>query len=168
MNSQPTVYSKYNPSFTNSVVNYGFTRMEKTFGERLQEKLDEAGIKAAELSRLSGVTKQNIGRILNNTPHSITGALPKPEPETVEKLAKALNWDLNDALPAAGYAAPFNQSEVNIIANRLAKGVMASGFHDLEDEELREAFLADMQTIAESMLKRRLEEQNKKKRKIQK
>ena len=104
MNSQPAVYNKNNPSFTNCVVNYVFTDMNKTFGESLQEKLDEAGMKAAELSRLSGVSKQNIGRLINNTPHSISGALPKPEPDTVKKLAKHLKWNLDEALIAAGYA----------------------------------------------------------------
>lgn len=78
--------------------------MAKTFGERLREKLTEVGMTAAELSRRSNVTKQNISRILNNTPHSITGALPKVEPETVKKLAEPLLWDINEALDAAGYA----------------------------------------------------------------
>lgn len=100
MNSQPKVYIKNKPGFTNYLVNSGFTM----FGERLQEKLTEAGITAAELARRSGVTKQNIGRLLNNTPHSITGASPKAEKPTVEKLAKALKWNLDEALIAAGYA----------------------------------------------------------------
>lgn len=116
MNSQPEVYSKNKPSFTNYVVNSGFTM----FGEKLQEKLDEAGIKAAELARRSGVTKQNIGRLLNNTPHSITGALPKAEKPTVEKLAKALNWNLDDALIAAGYA-PENSAADN--SHEILEGV---------------------------------------------
>lgn len=67
-------------------------------------------MKPAQLARLSGVSKQNIGRIINNTPHSITGALPKTEPETIKKLAKALDWDLDEALLSGGYA-PSNQEE---------------------------------------------------------
>ena len=57
------------------------------------------------------------------------------------------------------------QIEAKRIAERLASGVMASGFDDLQDEDLREDFLADMQTIAESMLRRKLEEQQKRKSK---
>lgn len=74
------------------------------FIKRLRERMETKGIKAAELARRSGVTKQNIGRLLNTTPHPITGALPTTTRETVEKLAKALDWDLNEALNLAGYA----------------------------------------------------------------
>ena len=105
--SQPTFYPKNNPDITVSPVHSRFTRTlegRTMFGERLREKLDAAGMKPAELARRSGVTKQNIGRLLNNTPHSITGALPKPERDTVEKLARALDWEINDALLSAGYA----------------------------------------------------------------
>jgi transcriptional regulator with XRE-family HTH domain len=104
LRSQPTIYGENNPSVTVLVVNYGFTSMSNGFGERLREKLEDAGMRAAELARRSGVTKQNIGRLLNQTPHSITGALPKAEEETVIKLATALGWDVNEALLAAGYA----------------------------------------------------------------
>lgn len=86
------------------MVNSGFTHMEKTFGDRLREELAVRGMRPSELARRSGVTKQNIGRLINNTPHSLSGALPRAEPDTVEKLAKALGWDLNEALLAAGYA----------------------------------------------------------------
>lgn len=99
------IYAGNKPRVTNSVVNLGFTGvMAKTFGEQLRQRLTEASLTAAELSRRSGVTKQNIGRLLNNTPHSITGAPPKVEVETVEKLAGPLGWNLNEALVAAGYA----------------------------------------------------------------
>ncbi len=57
------------------------------------------------------------------------------------------------------------EAEKQTIAERLAGGVMASGFDDLQDEQLREDFLADMQTVAESMLKRKMKEQQKRKNK---
>jgi transcriptional regulator with XRE-family HTH domain len=76
----------------------------KTFGECLREQLESKGIRPAELARRSGVTKQNIGRLLNATPHPITGALPRAEPETVTKLAEGLEWDVDEALLAAGHA----------------------------------------------------------------
>jgi transcriptional regulator with XRE-family HTH domain len=90
------------------MVNYGFT-LVYTFNERLKEKLAEKKIRPAELARRSGVTKQNIGRLINNTPHSESGALPRAEKDTVIKLAKALDWDLDDALMAADIA-PINKT----------------------------------------------------------
>lgn len=107
---QSEIYLKNNPRYTDFEVKFGFTDLEMSFGELLKEKLQEKKMKPAQLARLSGVSKQNIGRIINNTPHSITGALPKTEPETIKKLAKALDWDLDEALLAGGYA-PSNQEE---------------------------------------------------------
>jgi hypothetical protein len=103
---QSLIYSKNNPHCTLYQVNSGFTRLmhNKTFGECLREQLESKGIRPAELARRSGVTKQNIGRLLNATPHPITGALPRAEPETVTKLAEGLEWDVDEALLAAGHA----------------------------------------------------------------
>jgi transcriptional regulator with XRE-family HTH domain len=94
-----------NPSVTFGLVDSSFTSM--SFKDYLRQQLDERGMRPAELARLSGVTKQNIGRILNDTRHPISGGLPQVTRETVEKLAKALGADLNEALLAAGFA-PLN------------------------------------------------------------
>jgi transcriptional regulator with XRE-family HTH domain len=102
--SQPEFYLKNNPSQTNKTVNSRLTNMDKTFREALQGKLAERNIKPASLARQSGVSKQNIGRILNDAPHSVTGAKPQPSRETVKKLARALEWSLSEALLSAGYA----------------------------------------------------------------
>ncbi len=78
-----------------------------TFAEALRQKMIERdNISAAELSRQSGVSKQNISRIINNVPHSETNAPPKVTTVTVRKLARALGWNINEALTLAGYAAP--------------------------------------------------------------
>lgn len=83
--------------------------MSNSFAQRLKEKMDEAGLKAAELSRRAGVTKQNIGRLLNQTPHPITGALPTTTEDTVKKLAKHLNWNENEALALANLGSANNE-----------------------------------------------------------
>lgn len=125
MESQPIIYTENKPSVTNKVVNCRFIGvMAMTFGQLLRQKLVEKGLTAAELSRRSGVTKQNIGRILNNTPHSITGALPKVEPDTVIKLAKPLAWDLDEALHAAGHAPTGHMTraqELSLILRRVVR-----------------------------------------------
>lgn len=78
--------------------------MRSEFAEKLAKKMEDAGkLTPAALSRLSGVTRQNIGRILNNTPHPITGAPPTVGRDTVEKLAVALNWEIADALITSGH-----------------------------------------------------------------
>jgi transcriptional regulator with XRE-family HTH domain len=104
MKSQSEIYLKNNPEITEKLVKSGFTGMTKTFNEALREKLSEKQIKPAELARRAKITKQNIGRIINNTPHPISGALPTTTRETVEKIAKALDWDLPEALALAGFA----------------------------------------------------------------
>lgn len=109
--SQPAVDSKNNPRRTKFKVKSGFTDPEMSFREKLVEKLREKDWKPAELARRSGVSKQNIGRIINNTPHSITGALPKTGTETIEKIAKALDWDLDEALLAGGFAPTTSNDE---------------------------------------------------------
>lgn len=89
--------------------------------------------------------------------------------DTLIQIANVINADVNQTLKKGGYTSFLNEeeykSEVDTLAKKLAEGVMASGFDDLEDEQLKEDFLADMQTIAESMLKRKLQEQNKRRSK---
>lgn len=108
MKSKVRIYSKNNPEFTNYLVNLRCTPMEK-FIQRLKEEMQSKSIKAAELARRSGITKQNIGRLLNFTPHPITGATPTTTRETVEKLAVALGWDLDEALNLAGFASEHSE-----------------------------------------------------------
>lgn len=113
---QPVIYNKNNPSVTLFRVNYGFTNMLRSFGGELKIKLEAAGMRASELSRRSGVTKQNIGRLLNNTPHTVSGALPRTSEDTVVKLARALDWDINEALLAAGHAPLTNENEAGLFS----------------------------------------------------
>lgn len=131
--SQSRLYTRNNPRLTEFAVNSGFTRMSNpTFGEHLRRQLDEKGMRPAELARRSGVTKQNIGRLLNNTPHPITGKAPSVERETVEKLANALGWHIDDALLAAGYSPQAPEER-----HRLPEGVTVyfDSSSDLSDEQ---------------------------------
>lgn len=78
--------------------------MKSKFAAALAVKLKERGMKAIELAEKTKSSRANISRLLNDTPHPITGALPKPNEETVEKISKALDWDIDEARLAAGYA----------------------------------------------------------------
>ncbi len=139
MKSQSAIYRENNPRITESFVKYRLIRgIMKTFGEALREQLNAKQMTAAELSRRSGVTKQNIGRLLNNTPHPITGALPKVEQVTVEKLARPLGWNISEALNAAGYASEPQQrprSIPELIAALERLGIESPMFyHDLPSD----------------------------------
>lgn len=78
--------------------------MPSKFAKALAEKLKEKGLKPIDLEKKSVATRQNLSRLLNDTPHPVSGALPKAREKTVEKIAKFLDWDINEARTAAGYA----------------------------------------------------------------
>ncbi|MGI8884054.1 MAG: hypothetical protein ACR2IA_07410, partial [Pyrinomonadaceae bacterium] len=64
-------------------------------------------------------------------PHSTTGKSPQPRREKVESLAKALDWDLNEALSAA-----FVEKNPVIVSDwEQAVKLACSGVEDLSDEE---------------------------------
>lgn len=67
-----------------------------TFGSRLKEKRIEKGWSQYYLASRSGCTNSNIS-YLENYPKQ------KPKLETVEALANALDWPLNEARRLAGY-----------------------------------------------------------------
>lgn len=134
----------------------------KNFAVWFSAARQKAGITLDVLEDRTGVKKQHLSTLERATTHKLTGKPVVPKRQTVEKIAKALNAPISEALAAAGYtSSDIDSNEKQKLVERLAAGVMASGFDDLRDEDLLEDFLADMQTIAESMLKRKLDEQNK-------
>lgn len=52
----------------------GFTFMKFGFAKALKDKLDEKEMRPSELSRRTGISRQNISRIMTERPHSVTGA----------------------------------------------------------------------------------------------
>jgi transcriptional regulator with XRE-family HTH domain len=131
------------------------TEQRRNFGQYIKLKREERGFSQEGAANKAEMDRQQWYRIENGKSGT--------KRETVIKMAKAIDADVDEALTLAGYAPTTGPNEVTVIANRLANGVMASGFNDLEDEDLREAFLEDMQTIAQSMVQRRLQEQQKRK-----
>lgn len=134
------------------------------FGKWFRAVIESTGLKQNAIAKKAEIDPVSLSRILSGT----TGVAI----DTARALARAVNEmtgsvvaDENKAVRLAvgiddAGDAP-ERSEVDRLAQELARGVWASGFDDLEDEDLREAFLEDMKSIAESMLKRRLEEQKK-------
>ena len=74
------------------------------FGKILKEKRKEMRLSLGALSQASGVSKTYINNIEEGKPHPITGADPRPTEDIIEKLAIALDWNINEALMNAGYA----------------------------------------------------------------
>jgi hypothetical protein len=118
--------------------------------------------------RISGAQISNYEREYDK---DADGNPTRPNRKFLLYAAELLERPVNEALEAAGYLPEPSEaeyrSEIEAVASRLASSVMASGFKDLEDEELVEAFWEDMRTIAEASIKRRLQEQERKRKKSQ-
>lgn len=88
--------------------------------------------------------------------------------DTLIQIASVINADVNQTLKKGGFTSFLNeeeyQSRVDELGQLLALYLFASGFDNLEDEELQYDFIEDLYVIAESLLKRKLEEQDKRKR----
>jgi transcriptional regulator with XRE-family HTH domain len=76
-----------------------------TFGEWLREKLKEARMSNAELARWVDVSPTYIGNLVRDySPNTKSGKAPRPSERLVEKIAKAVKADPDEARQAAGYA----------------------------------------------------------------
>lgn len=67
-----------------------------TFGSRLKEKRIEKGWSQYKLAARSGCTNSNISYLESNPEQ-------RPKLETIEMLARALDWPVNEARRLAGY-----------------------------------------------------------------
>jgi transcriptional regulator with XRE-family HTH domain len=74
-----------------------------TFGEQLREKRKQARMTLDAVADGSGRSKTYIANLENNKPHPVSGAEPQPSREAVKDIAVAVNWNINEALRAAGY-----------------------------------------------------------------
>jgi transcriptional regulator with XRE-family HTH domain len=131
---QSKIDVKNNPDGMKMFINSGFTNMRYgTFGEYLQAQLKELKIRPAELARRTGMTPQNISRILTNKPHPITGALPKVREFTVHQIAAALNRPLDEVRDAAGFA-PSEEDGTTYILDETAKVKLLNQFLTPEEQ----------------------------------
>jgi transcriptional regulator with XRE-family HTH domain len=138
--------------------------LDNVFGPWFRPILEGTHLRHKAVAERAGIAPGSLSRILNGA----TGV----DISTARRLARALNdmagrpvADEDQAVRlAAGITSDTTKqmTEAEQLAQKLARDIMASGFNDLEDEALRESFMADMRSLAESMLKRKLEEQEKK------
>lgn len=107
---------------------YNLVVMEN-FGVWLRQTRKDCRLTQKQLSEISGVSESYISTLERNQPHSVTGAILRPEPDKVEKLAKALKADIDEARVIAGYA-PI--SNIQLIRNR----INVSDFDEFDDKDL--------------------------------
>lgn len=124
------------------------------FARWLQAELELKRMRPAELARRAGVSKQNIGKILNRTPHSLTGTIPNPKVETVDAIAKALGSNQDEARIAAGYA-PSNlpvgkPKDLPDLLKRL-EDMGVENLHFYDEDRLRDASPEQLQDMLESI-----------------
>lgn len=145
-------------------ITYCVNLMDKNsaFGSWFRPILDSTHLKHKAVAERAGIAPGSLSRILSGA-----GGI---EVDTARRLARAVNEMAGNviadedvaALRAVGIEdAPPPASEVDKLAAELAQAVMSAGFDDLEDENLRRSFFEDMKSISESMLRRKLEEQEK-------
>ena len=142
--------------------------LQREFGSWIKLQRKMAGLVQGTVSVSAPIDRVHLARIESGESGT--------KRDTVISIVEAINQksttghkvDVNEALDRFygrwKEKGQVSQSDIDELAKRLAEGTMAAGFDDLTDSQLREDFLADMQTIAESMLKRKLEEQEKRKK----
>lgn len=91
----------------------------------------------AELGEAVNVSRATISNLIGAKDQTLTGKPSKPKPELVERLAKALNTNVDVALSAAGYAP---KSQKNLIeVSEGVKVIVEDNFSDDQKKRLMEA-----------------------------
>lgn len=80
------------------------------FANWLVERRKALHLTQGELAKRAGLSTSYISTLERDAPHNITGARPRPTPEAVVAIAKALNENPDDVLLRCGYS-PFSDPE---------------------------------------------------------
>lgn len=100
-----------------------------TFGEWLKTKRAELHLSGGDLERRSGVSRQYISNLERNAVQEKSRKPIQPSLEYVDRLAKALGADINEARNAAGYAA---------LSNGIPPEIKSIDFDGLDNNDLKE------------------------------
>jgi transcriptional regulator with XRE-family HTH domain len=76
----------------------------KTFGDWLKERRLSAHLSHQQVADRADASKAYISNIERNMPHSVSGALPRPSVEVVDKLCVAVGAPVAEGRLMAGYA----------------------------------------------------------------
>jgi len=152
--------NKYKPDCKVNIYNIGV--MVISFGKWLFDKRQEKRLTQTQLGERAGISTSYISTIERAQRHSTTNAVPRPSEDTVERLATALDIDLDEARIAAGYLPktmtikPTNAAEFIHALESLGVGHFENiqGIHHLTPDEY-EAMLKDLRLVIEVSLRRK-------------
>ncbi len=89
------------------------------FGDWLLSTRKKLGLSQEELAQRANVSKNYISILERGRPHPGTGAAPQPSRKTVEEIAVAMNWPIEEPLRLAGYSASPELSDLSPDEERL-------------------------------------------------
>lgn len=127
MINKATVYCNENKLFVHIM----------SFGEWLRQKINNGNLSNAEVARRAKLSPTYIGNLVRDYSPNTKKGVGRPSEEAVEKIARAVASDLNEARIAAGYAP--NQKPSDFDAKVRAAFQGADKFSDEEKERVLEA-----------------------------
>jgi len=80
------------------------TNQASKFGAWARNLRQERRLTIEALAKKAGISKQYLSVLERGQPHALTGKAVTPKVELVDRIAKALNVDADEARLAAGYA----------------------------------------------------------------
>jgi len=105
----------------------------EALGKRVKEKRELLGLSTAQLATKSGVSATRINQIENCSPSESTNKVRRPRPETVGRLANALDLDEAELLKLAGHHAVSTNHHSVLHMSRAAR--IAAMFSALPEEK---------------------------------
>jgi len=127
------------------------------FGKEQKRLRELKGWSLDKLADEARVTKSYLWRIERNEPHSQTGKMPNPSPDAIKKIAKALDWKLEDAFGRAGIIAenvirrvPYSEPLAAELEHVYA--LQCRAFNALPPGPIRERYIASLRADAEFTL----------------
>lgn len=129
------IQAQHNKNYCNVWIN---NIMPSKFAETLAKILGQNKISPSELARKAKTSRANISRLVNDAPHPVSGALPKPSEEMVDRLEKALNINNSELRLAAGFA-PRNIGESKEILDGATVNFDETKFTKSQREKMVEA-----------------------------
>lgn len=148
-----------------------------TFGQWLTQKRESVGLNQTELANRARVSKNYISLLERDAPSPTSDRPIQPRKKQVEKIAKALNVNINEALEAAGYltvehdeplsmARQVNGSNVRAMGARLQPKdpldefeILPSGFEKLSKRQ-QSKFKKQLRALAQALIDEELDEEN--------
>lgn len=124
-----------------------------SYGEYLRQKRNEARLTQEQLAKRAGISANYVSALERDEPNARDGSPRRPRIEKVERIAKALSVDPNEALDAAGYKGepkkPTTAKEALELIAKMIPGFEGVLLYDGLTDENAERLLEDFKTLME-------------------